>query len=84
MNKQDYVKRLIDWAYKVDNKRKARVERTKTIQKMASLSRLGHKDGDEFRSLEKQYKHMCFEATDFGNELNELEIIVKRLKKYKF
>lgn len=79
--KQDYLNDLVLIAFRMDEKAKRQHERTKKIQKMASLARQGLKDTDEFKRLDMEYRQP--NVTDFGNEMNDLQRVVKQLKRYK-
>lgn len=80
--KQDYLNELVLVAFKMDEKANRQHERTKIIGRMASLAKQGLKDTEEFKRLEMKWKHPV--VTDFGNEMDELQHIVKKLKKYKW
>lgn len=78
--KQDYLNDLVLIAFRMDEKANQQHERTKKVQQMASLARQGLKDSDEFKRLEIEFKHPT--VTDFGNEMNDLQRVVKQLKRY--
>ena len=80
--KQDYQDELVLIAFRMDEKANRQHEKTKQIQRMASLARKGLKDSDEFKALERKYKHPV--VTDFGDEMNDLQRVVKQLKRYKW
>lgn len=80
--KKDYLNDLVLIAFRMDEKASRQHERTKKIQKMASLAKQGLKDTDEFKRLDLEYRQPT--ATDFGNEMNDLQRVVKQLKRYKW
>ena len=80
--KQDYLKDLVLIAFKMDEKANRQQERTKKMQRMASLAKQGLKDTDEFKSLEREFRQPT--VTDFGDEMNDLKRVVKQLKRYKW
>lgn len=80
--KQDYLNDLVLIAFRMDEKANRQHERTKKIQRMAALAKQGLKDSEEFKRLGMEYKQPT--VTDFGNEMNELQRVVKQLKRYKW
>ena len=80
--KQDYLNDLVLIAFKMDEKANRMHERTKRLQRMAILARQGQKESQEFKQLEQEFKHPT--VTDFGNEMNDLQRVVKQLKRYKW
>lgn len=81
-NKQDYLNELAKIAFKIDDKANRMHERTKRLQRMASLAKQGLKQSEEYKLLELEFSHPT--VTDFGNEVSELQRVVKQLRKYKF
>jgi hypothetical protein len=80
--KQDYLNELVLIAFRMDEKANRQHERTKKIQRMASLAKQGLKDTEEFKRLEMECRQPT--VTDFGNEMNDLQRVVKQLKRYKW
>jgi hypothetical protein len=80
--KQDYLNDLVLIAFRMDEKANRQHERTKKIQRMASLAKQGLKDTEEFKRLDREYRQPT--VTDFGNEMNDLQRLVKQLKRYKW
>ena len=67
--KQEYLQELALIAFRMDDKAKRQEEKTKRMQRMASLSRAGQKDSKEFKQLEA--------------EMFALRSVVKQLRRYK-
>ena len=80
--KEDYLKDLVLIAFRMDEKANRQQERTKKIQRMASLARQGLKETEEFKRLDREFSKPT--VTDFGNEMNDLQRVVKQLKRYKW
>lgn len=80
--KDDYLKDLVLIAFKMDEKANKMYERSKRLQVMASLAKQGLKESEEFKKLEREFRSPT--VTDFGNEMNDLQRVVKQLKRYKF
>lgn len=80
--KQDYINDLVSIAFRMDEKANQQKERTKRAQRMASLARQGLKDSEEFKRLDTEFRHPT--VTNFGNEMNDLQRVVKQLKRYKW
>ena len=81
MKKEDYINKLIEVCFDIDEKYNKRLDRADKFTRMASLARKGLKDSKEFIELERELK--APNVTDFGDELSKLNKIVKQLKKYK-
>lgn len=79
--KQDYLHELALIAFKMDDKAKKQEEKTKRMQRMASLAMGGKKDSDEFKKLELEFKHPT--VTDYSNDMSSLRRVVKQLRRYK-
>lgn len=75
-----FIEQLIFVAFKIDDKLNQVKERTEQIKRMASLARQGLKDSDEFKELERKYRHP--KVIPFDDEMYELQKIVKLLRKY--
>lgn len=80
--KEDYLKDLVLIAFRMDEKATRQQERTKKIQRMASLAKQGLKETEEFKRLDREFRQPT--VTDFGNEMNDLQRVVKQLKRYKW
>ena len=80
--KQDYLNDLVLIAFRMDEKANRQHERTKKIQRMAALAKQGLKHSEEIKRLDMEYKKPT--VTDFGNEMNDLQRVVKQLKRYKW
>lgn len=80
--KNDRLNDLVAVAYRMDEKANLMRETTKALQKMALLARKGLKESSEYKQLEMKYKHPV--VTDFGDEMQDLQRVVKHLKRYKF
>lgn len=80
--KEDHLNDLAKLAFKIDDVLQKQQERSDRITRMAQLARQGLKDSEEFKKLEIEFKHPQF--TGPSEELHDLRIIVKRLRKYKF
>jgi len=79
--KQEYLHELALIAFRMDDKAKRQEEKTKRMQRMASLARAGQKDSEEFKKLEAEFKHPT--VTDYGNDMFALRRVVKQLRRYK-
>lgn len=77
MNKN--IEKLIQIAYRIDEKATRQQERSKRLQRMATLANQGLKDSQEFRLLEEEFKYLT--VTDYGDEVRDLQKVVKQLKK---
>lgn len=73
--KQDYINTLVTIAFKMDDK-------ATRLQRMATLAQQGKKESEEFKALETQLNAPT--VTDFGDEMNELQNVVKHLRRYKW
>lgn len=80
--KDDYVKELIANAFKIDDVLQKQQEKSERLAQMARLSKQGLKETSEFKKLEQEFKHPQFSGP--SQELHDLRIIVKNLRKYKF
>ncbi len=80
--KQDYLTNLVLIAFQMDEKANRMHDKTKRLQRMSSLAKQGLKESEEFKRLDMEFKHPV--VTDFGNEMNDLQRVVKQLKKYKW
>lgn len=80
--KEDNLNDLVKLAFKIDDVLQKQEERSEKLNQMAILVRRGLKDSKEFKQLEQEFKHPQF--TGPSEELHDLRIIVKRLRKYKF
>ena len=79
--KLQHLEDLAIVAFKMDARAALQDKRVEEVQRMASLARQGKKDTAEFKKLQEKHRHP--KAIDFGNEMNELRRIVKRLRRYK-
>lgn len=79
--KQEYLQELALIAFKMDDKAKRQEEKTKRMQRMASLARAGQKDSKEFKQLEAEFRHPT--VTDYGDDMFALRRVVKQLRRYK-
>ena len=79
--KQSYIDELVKIALQIDDKAARQEERTKKLQRMASLAKAGNKDSEEFKALEHEFQHPT--VTDYGDEITALRRVVKQLKRYK-
>lgn len=80
--KEDHLNDLAKIAFKIDDVLQKQQERSERLAQMARLSKQGLKDTPEFKKLEHEFRQPQF--TGPSEELYELRIIVKRLRKYKF
>lgn len=80
--KEDHLNDLAKLAFKIDDVLQKQQERSERLQRMAQLARQGLKDTEEFEKLDNEFKYPQF--TGPSEELYDLRIIVKRLRKYKF
>lgn len=81
-NKEDNLNDLAKIAFKIDDVLQKQQERSERLVQMAKLAKQGLKETPEFKKLEQEFKHPQF--TGPSEELHELRIIVKKLRKYKF
>ena len=80
--KEDHLNDLVNLAFKIDDVLQKQQERSERLAQMARLSKQGLKETSEFKKLEQEFKQPQF--TGASEELHDLRIIVKRLRKYKF
>lgn len=80
--KEDHLNDLAKLAFKIDDVLQKQQERSERLAQMARLAKQGLKETPEFKKLEREFKHPQF--TSPSEELHDLRIIVKRLRKYKF
>ena len=80
--KEDHLNDLVKLAFKIDDVLQKQQERSERLAKMASLAKKGLKESDEFKKLEREFKIPQF--TGPSEELHDLRLIVKKLRKYKF
>lgn len=79
--KQEYLHELALIAFRMDDKAKRQGEKTKKLQRMASLARAGQKDSKEFKQLESEFRHPT--VIDYGDDLIAMRRVVKQLRRYK-
>lgn len=79
--KQDYLHELVLIAFRMDDKAKRQEEKTRRMQRMASLARAGQKDSEEFKMLEAEFRHPT--VTDYGDDMFALRRVVNQLMRYK-
>ena len=79
--KQEYLHELALIAFRMDEKVKRQEDKTKRMQRMASLARAGQKDSEEFKRLEVEFRHPT--VTDYGDDIFALRKVVKQLRQYK-
>lgn len=80
--KEDHLNDLVKIAFQIDDVLQKQQEKSDRLKRMASLARQGLKETDEYKKLEQEFQHPQF--TGPSEELHDLRIIVKRLRKYKF
>ena len=80
MTKQEIINKLVKPCLEIAEREKAVMQRTKDMQRMASLARQGKKDTKEFYDLE--IKNRFPSVIDFGDPVREISKIMKRLEKY--
>ena len=80
--KQDYLHDLVAIAFRMDDKATTMHEKTKMLQTLASLAKGGLKGIPSFRALEHKVNGVT--ETDFGDEMRDLQKVVKQLRKYKW
>lgn len=80
--KEKLINELVSIAFALDEKASKMNEKTKQLQRMAYLAKQGLKDTQEYKNLEIKFQHPT--VTDFGNEINEIQKIVPKLKKFKW
>lgn len=80
--KEDNLNDLVKLAFKIDDVLQKQQERSERLTQMAKLARQGLKDSEKFKKLEQEFKHPQF--TGPSEELHDLRVIVKQLRKYKF
>lgn len=80
--KQDYLNELALIAFRMDEKANLSDERTRKYQRLAFLAKKGLKETEEYKRLEYEIRQPT--VTDFGDEMRELQRVVKQLKRYKW
>ena len=80
--KENHLNDLVKLAFKIDDVLQKQQERSERLSQMARLARQGLKDTKEFKDLEREFAYPQF--TGPSEELHDLRIIVKKLRKYKF
>ena len=80
--KEDHLNDLAKLAFKIDDVLQKQQERSERLAQMARLAKQGLKETKEFKDLAREFAHPQF--TGSSEELHNLRIIVKRLRKYKF
>lgn len=80
--KNDHLLELAKLCFKIDDVLQKQKEKSERLQRMAQLARQGLKEIQEFKTLEREFKNPVIDGP--SEELHELRIIVKRLRKYKF
>lgn len=80
--KEDHLKDLVKLAFKIDDVLQIQQERSERLAQMARLAKQGLKETPEFKKLEQEFNQPQF--TGPSEELHNLRIIVRRLRKYKF
>jgi CHAD domain-containing protein len=79
--KEDHLNDLAKIAFKIDDVLQKQQEKSERLTRMAQLARQGLKDSEEFKKLDREFKDPQF--TSPSEELHELRIIVKRLRRWK-
>jgi len=79
--KEDCINELVNLSFKIDDVLQKQQERSDRLAQMARLAKQGLKETAEFKKLELEFKYPQF--TGPSEELHELRIIVKHLRKYK-
>lgn len=77
--RQNHIEKLIQIAYRIDEKATQQQERSKKLQRMATLANQGLKESQEFKLLEQEFKYLT--VTDYGDEVRDLQKVVKQLRK---
>lgn len=80
-SKSDHLHELALIAFKIDDKSALVDKKTERLRRMATLSREDKKDSEEFKMLDREFKHPT--VIDFGDDFSALRKVVKRLRKYK-
>ena len=80
--KEEHLNDLVKLAFKIDDVLQKQQEHSERLAKMARLTKQGLKETPEFKKLEQEFKHPQF--TGPSEELHDLRIVVKKLRKYKF
>lgn len=80
--KEEHLNDLVKLAFKIDDVLQKQQEHSERLAKMARLAKQGLKETPEFKKLEQEFKHPQF--TGPSEELHDLRIVVKKLRKYKF
>lgn len=80
--KEDHLNDLAKLAFKIDDILQEQKERSERLAQMARLAKQGLKETAEFKKLEREFKHPQF--TGLNEELLDLRVVVKRLRKYRF
>jgi hypothetical protein len=75
-----HLQKLIQIAFKNDEKASLVQQRTKDLSLMATMARLGQKDTPEFKELHA--KHSAPVVTDFSSEVHEIQKLITHLKKF--
>lgn len=78
--KQNHLNDLVKVAFKIDSKRDQQHQKTEKLKRMSVLARKGLKQTEEYNQLEKELSEP--KVIDFSNEIDELQKIVKRLKRF--
>lgn len=80
--KEEHLNDLVKLAFKIDDVLQKQQEHSERLAQMARLSKQGLKETPEFKKLEQEFKQPQF--TGPSEELHDLRIVVKKLRKYKF
>lgn len=78
--KQDHLNDLVKVAFEINTKREQQQKNTEKLKRMSILARRGLKETQEYNQLEKEFNEPT--VVDFSQEIDDLQKIVKRLKKF--
>lgn len=81
MTKEDTLIELAKLCFKIDDVLQMQQEKSERLQRMAKLARQGLKESEEFKRLDNEFRHPQFSGP--SEELHQLRIIVKKLRKWK-
>lgn len=79
--KEKLIQELIEAAAKVETKYSFTKQKTEELQLMANLARIGLKDSEEFKTLDRKHKQP--QVIDFGDVVKEIAEISQKLKNLK-
>jgi hypothetical protein len=81
IKKEKLIQELIEVADKIEVKYSFNKQKTEELQLMANLARMGLKESEEFKVLERKYKQP--QVVDFGDVIKKVAEISQKLKKLK-